>query len=257
MFPVGLTKCYEHWKINVTISVNKKNASPPSGHVFQPTETIFKLAPLTRKNGPPHCGHVFEATGTIFELVQDIIGTDLLTTKSIYAPSDKNVALRELTWQMLTPHNARQTMADYKGTPRAHCAQGMVFSRVLTRKMPRPLAAMFFNQPASYSKIFHDIIGMNLLTKQNAPPLSSHVFQAKVTILEFQYIIWQCTNAKEVNKALQTVSMGCQIPSEIDTSALGVPIYINTRFSEGRPVSSVTQVIIVMGPKGHYIELTV
>ncbi|KAH3859720.1 hypothetical protein DPMN_102543 [Dreissena polymorpha] len=46
---------------------------------------------LTRKNAPPPGGHVFKATSIIFELVQDFIGTNLLTNfnedrtiKSIY-----------------------------------------------------------------------------------------------------------------------------------------------------------------------------
>ncbi|KAH3894649.1 hypothetical protein DPMN_018806 [Dreissena polymorpha] len=56
---------------------------------------------------------------------------------------------------------------------------------------------MFFNQRASFFQYFQDIIGMNLLTKfhedwtinvasrvKNAPPLDSHVFQAKVTIFK-------------------------------------------------------------------------
>ncbi|KAH3877183.1 hypothetical protein DPMN_001042 [Dreissena polymorpha] len=46
-----------------------------------------------------------------------------------------------------------------------------VTSRVLTRKIAPPLW-------------WPHIIGMNLLTEKNAPPLGSHVFQAKVTIFE-------------------------------------------------------------------------
>ncbi|KAH3832172.1 hypothetical protein DPMN_105450, partial [Dreissena polymorpha] len=34
-----------------------------------------------------------------------------------------NVASRELTWQMLTPHNARRTKGDHKSSPSACCAQ--------------------------------------------------------------------------------------------------------------------------------------
>ncbi|KAH3771917.1 hypothetical protein DPMN_173246 [Dreissena polymorpha] len=50
-----LTKFHEDRKINVASRVlTRKNATPPGGHVFQPT-------------------------GIIFELVQDIIGMNLLT----------------------------------------------------------------------------------------------------------------------------------------------------------------------------------
>ncbi|KAH3690607.1 hypothetical protein DPMN_191936 [Dreissena polymorpha] len=52
----------------------------PGSHVFQQTRTIFiHIQVYIRKNAPPTGGHVFQATGTIFELVQNIIGTNLLT----------------------------------------------------------------------------------------------------------------------------------------------------------------------------------
>ncbi|KAH3882392.1 hypothetical protein DPMN_006330 [Dreissena polymorpha] len=50
-----LTKFLEDWTINVASRV------------------------LTKKNAPPPGGHVFKATKSIFELIQDIIGTNLLT----------------------------------------------------------------------------------------------------------------------------------------------------------------------------------
>ncbi|KAH3789713.1 hypothetical protein DPMN_167900 [Dreissena polymorpha] len=90
--------------------LTRKNAPPPGGHVFQPTGTIFELIQdiiginllikfnedwkinvgyrvFTRfyntshicKNAPPPGGHVFEPTRIILQLVQDIIGTNLLT----------------------------------------------------------------------------------------------------------------------------------------------------------------------------------
>ncbi|KAH3723756.1 hypothetical protein DPMN_049550 [Dreissena polymorpha] len=72
-----------------------------------------------KKNAPPLDGHVFQTNVTIFELIQDILKTNLLTI--FHQDWTKNVA-----------------------------------SRVLKRKMPRPLAAMFFNK---------QIIESNLLTK--------------------------------------------------------------------------------------------
>ncbi|KAH3786223.1 hypothetical protein DPMN_164328 [Dreissena polymorpha] len=84
--------------INVTKSVNMKNAPPPGGHVFKPTGTIFEFVRdiigthcltkcheartinvASRKNAPPRGAHVVEPTGTMFELAQYIIGTTLLT----------------------------------------------------------------------------------------------------------------------------------------------------------------------------------
>ncbi|KAH3835113.1 hypothetical protein DPMN_108456 [Dreissena polymorpha] len=101
------------------------------GHIFQATGTIFELvqdiigtnlltmfhddrtiimAPrekcpplkinvasrvLTMKNAPTPGGHVFKATETIFGLIQDIIGTTLLT--KFHEDRKMNVASRVLT----------------------------------------------------------------------------------------------------------------------------------------------------------------
>ncbi|KAH3836245.1 hypothetical protein DPMN_109615 [Dreissena polymorpha] len=174
-----LTKFHDDRKINVTYSVNKPR--PRGGHVFQPTSIIFELVQdiigmnlLTEfhedqtinvasrvKNAPPLGGHVFQANVTIFELIQDIIKTNLLII--FHQDLTINVASRP-----------------YKG------------------KMPQPTGIIF--------ELVQDIIGMNLLTKfhedwtinvasrvltrfyyshirKNSPPLGSHVFQAKVTML--------------------------------------------------------------------------
>ncbi|KAH3890086.1 hypothetical protein DPMN_014157 [Dreissena polymorpha] len=113
---------------NITRVLTRKNAPPPGGHVFQPINGMNLLTKFhkdrtinvasiiyshIRKNAPPLGSHVFQAKVTIFELIQDIIGTNLLSKF----------------------HDNRKIN---------------VTSRVLTRKMPRPLAAMFFNQPASF-----------------------------------------------------------------------------------------------------------
>ncbi|KAH3706473.1 hypothetical protein DPMN_065859 [Dreissena polymorpha] len=106
-----LTKFHDDRKINVTSRV------------------------LTRKIAPPRGGNVFQQTGIIFELIQDIIGINLLTEKA-WQPcfSSKhnietnvltkfhedwtiNVASRELTRQMLMPHNGRRTKSDHKSSP--------------------------------------------------------------------------------------------------------------------------------------------
>ncbi|KAH3735055.1 hypothetical protein DPMN_041516 [Dreissena polymorpha] len=84
------------------IGPEMKNAPPTGGHVFQQTETIFKLIQdfigthvltqfqedwahnvaskvLTRKTATSTFSHVFQQTGTIFELIQSIIGTHVQT----------------------------------------------------------------------------------------------------------------------------------------------------------------------------------
>ncbi|KAH3863719.1 hypothetical protein DPMN_026709 [Dreissena polymorpha] len=84
---------------------------------------------LTKKHAAPTSGHVFQATGTIFNLVQNIIGTNLLTK---------------------------------------------FHDDLLTRK----------NAPPPGSQ-FHDDRTINVGSRvKNAPPLSSHVFQANVTIFK-------------------------------------------------------------------------
>ncbi|KAH3880410.1 hypothetical protein DPMN_004324 [Dreissena polymorpha] len=104
----------------------EKNAPPPGSHVFQPTGIIFELFHEDRtinvasrvhigKNAPPLGSHVFQANITIFELIQDIIETNLLT--KFHEEWTINVASRELTRQMLTPHNAQRTKSDNKNSP--------------------------------------------------------------------------------------------------------------------------------------------
>ncbi|KAH3887232.1 hypothetical protein DPMN_011248 [Dreissena polymorpha] len=159
-----LTKFHEDWTINVASRV--KNAPPLGSHVFQAKVTIFELIQdiigtnllskvLTRKNAPPPWwpyiiginlltkfhedqtinvvskvknapplgSHVFQANVTIFELIQDIIETNLLT--KFHEDWTINVASRELTSQMLTPHNARRT-TDKKAITKAHNKHGVL-----------------------------------------------------------------------------------------------------------------------------------
>ncbi|KAH3718343.1 hypothetical protein DPMN_061146 [Dreissena polymorpha] len=129
------------------------------------------------KKCPPG-GNVFQQTGNIVELVQDIIGTNLLT--KFYNYPTINVASTVLTRQIFMTHNGRQT----------------IDKRVLTRKSSPPPGAHVFQPTGTISKLVQDIIETNLLTKfhdnqtinmasrvKNAPPLGSHVFQANTNLL--------------------------------------------------------------------------
>ncbi|KAH3889835.1 hypothetical protein DPMN_013900 [Dreissena polymorpha] len=122
---------------------------PLGGNVFQPTNIIFELVQdiigmnlltefhedqttnvasrvLTRfyyrhirKNAPLLGSDVFQAKVTIFKLIQDNIGTNLLT--KFHEDRKINVASRELSRQMLTPHNGLQTTHDgQKAITKAH-----------------------------------------------------------------------------------------------------------------------------------------
>ncbi|KAH3801043.1 hypothetical protein DPMN_154687 [Dreissena polymorpha] len=155
---------------------------------FKVTKTIFELIQdiigtnlLTRvyyshirKNAPPRGGHVFQPTGIIFVLVQDIIGMNLLTEFHEYRTI--NGASRT---NILTIFHDDWTIN--------------VASRV--KNAPPPCGHVF--QPKGIIfELVQDIIGMNYLTKfhenwtinvasrENAPPLGSHVFQTKVTIFK-------------------------------------------------------------------------
>ncbi|KAH3782148.1 hypothetical protein DPMN_160059 [Dreissena polymorpha] len=97
------TKFHEDRKINVASRVlTRKNAPPPCGHFHEDRTINVDSRVLTRfyyshirKNAPPTGGHVFQATGTIFELVQNIIGTNLLT--KFHDERTINTASRVLT----------------------------------------------------------------------------------------------------------------------------------------------------------------
>ncbi|KAH3776315.1 hypothetical protein DPMN_177737 [Dreissena polymorpha] len=154
----------------------KKNAQPPGdhwlllpcplgGYVFPPTGTIFELiwtnllnkfhddqtinVASRVKKAPLPGGHVFIATKTIFELFQDIIGTNLLTK-----------------------FHEDQTIN--------------VTTRVLTRKIAMPPWWPYITEPQirNFTKpclelciIFKKSSASRILTRKNALPPGSHVFQ--------------------------------------------------------------------------------
>ncbi|KAH3877032.1 hypothetical protein DPMN_000886 [Dreissena polymorpha] len=206
-----LTKFHEHRTVNVASRVLtrfyysqiRKNAPPLGSHFFQANIIIFELIQdiietnlLIKFNKDwtinVACrvltSHV--TTKTIFELIQDIIGTNLLT--KFYDDRKINVTSRVLTRKIASPLNQPASF----------------FNSVFTRKNASPLGSHVFKPSPSATHQHHqptgiifelvqDIIGMNLLTKfhedwtinvasrkKNAPPLGSHVFQAKVTIFE-------------------------------------------------------------------------
>ncbi|KAH3695467.1 hypothetical protein DPMN_082927 [Dreissena polymorpha] len=109
-----LSKFHDDLKINVTSRVlTRKNAPPP----WWPY--IIGMNLLTKKNATPLGSHVFQANFTIFELIQDIIETNLLT--KFHEDWTINVASRELTRQMLTPHNGQLMTHDrQKAITKAH-----------------------------------------------------------------------------------------------------------------------------------------
>ncbi|KAH3751177.1 hypothetical protein DPMN_185726 [Dreissena polymorpha] len=229
-----LTKVHEDWPINVA---NIDNCPPPpGGHVFQQTITIFKLTQsivrknvqikknatppcghfhehwttnvtsrvLTRKTAPPHGGHLFHSTGTIFELVQDIIGTHVLTT--FHEDWTKNVTSRVLTRKTATPpggHVFQPTGTIFE------LVQDIIGTHVLTKKTATPPGSHVFQPMRTIFELVQDIIGTHVLTKfhedqtinvpsrvltrfaiyKTATPPGSHVFQLTGTIFELVQVI--------------------------------------------------------------------
>ncbi|KAH3872988.1 hypothetical protein DPMN_036212 [Dreissena polymorpha] len=227
-----LSKFHEDRKINVASRVlTRKNAPLPGGHVFQPTGIVFKhvqdiigMNLLTkfyekqtinvasrvltrfyysyiRKNAPHLGSHVFQANVTIFELIQDIIETNLLIKFHEYWTI--NVASRELTRQMLTPHNGQHT-TDRKRSQKLAMSTLNVASRVFTRNTALPTSG--HTNILTNFELNRGIIGTNLQTKfhedrtrnvasrvftrKTAPPTGDHVFQQTGTTFELnQHII--------------------------------------------------------------------
>ncbi|KAH3887206.1 hypothetical protein DPMN_011222 [Dreissena polymorpha] len=147
----------------------QKNARPTGGHVFQVTGTIFELVQniigtniLTkfhddRKMPRPFGGHVFPPTGTIFELIQNIIKTNHQT--KFHDDRTINVASRLLT-RKNTPPPGHIFLTKFHEDRKINVA-----SRVLTRKNAPSPGGHAFQPTGSIFKVFQDIIKMNLLTK--------------------------------------------------------------------------------------------
>ncbi|KAH3710574.1 hypothetical protein DPMN_070060 [Dreissena polymorpha] len=110
-----LTKFHEDLKIKVASEVLKRKNAPPPWRPY-----IIGINLLTKKNARP-LADAFQANVTIFELIEDITETNLLTR--FHEDWTINVASRELTSQMLMPHNPRGTKGDHKSSQRARCAQ--------------------------------------------------------------------------------------------------------------------------------------
>ncbi|KAH3811227.1 hypothetical protein DPMN_139634 [Dreissena polymorpha] len=227
-------------------ALTRKKARTPGGHVFQLTGTIFKLfldtsRVFTRKNGQPPCDHVFQPTGTIFELfhddwtinviskvltrtifklVQDIIGTNLLT--NFHEDRTINVATIVLTRKNAPPLGGHIFQATTNLLTKFHedwtiNVASIVFPRKMltphTNKKPSQKLTMstmcsggeytlakdkYIQSLTGDKNIISSIIVLTkfhdrVLTRINFPPLASmkkdpppggHVFQATGTIFK-------------------------------------------------------------------------
>ncbi|KAH3861230.1 hypothetical protein DPMN_024157, partial [Dreissena polymorpha] len=182
-----LTKCHEDWTINVASRVLTRKNAPPLFHEDRKINVTSKV--LTRKIAPPRGGHVFQPTGIIFELVQDITGMNLLT--EFHEDRTINVASRVKNAQPLGGHVFQANVTIFE------LIQDIIKTNLLTIFHQYWTINVASRKEKCLAPWRPYIIGMNLLTKfhedwtinvasrvKNAPPLGSHVFQAKVTIFE-------------------------------------------------------------------------
>ncbi|KAH3835970.1 hypothetical protein DPMN_109339 [Dreissena polymorpha] len=148
------------------------------------------------KDTPPPGGHVFKETKTIFELIQDTIGTNLLTKfhedrKKMW-PLEKNAP--PPGGHVLQPKGIIFELVQdiSKMTLGSHVFQAKEFhedrkinvaSGVLTRKNVQTPGGYVFQPTGIIFELVQVIIGMNLLTKvltrKNAPLLGSHFHETR------------------------------------------------------------------------------
>ncbi|KAH3814799.1 hypothetical protein DPMN_143312 [Dreissena polymorpha] len=168
------------WTINLT--VKRKIIGRNLLTKFHEDQTI-NVAPrvLTRLYYSHKYSHIkknapaFPTTGTIFALVQDIIGTNLLT--KFHDDLTLNVESRGKIPRLLGGHFHEDRTIN-------------VASRVLSRKNAPPPDIIGMNYLIKFHEDRTKHVASRLLTRKNAPPLGSHVFQPKVIIFErIHYII--------------------------------------------------------------------
>ncbi|KAH3888578.1 hypothetical protein DPMN_012616 [Dreissena polymorpha] len=154
---------------------------------------------LTRKNAPPLVAMFFKATKTIFELIQDIIGTNLLTKFH----EDRKINVTSNVNKKNAPPPRWPYIIGMNHFTKFHEDRTInVASRVLTRfyyshirkKCPSPWQTRF-QANVTIFELINDINKTNLLTifhkdwtinvasrvltRKNAPPPGGHVFHPK------------------------------------------------------------------------------
>ncbi|KAH3707198.1 hypothetical protein DPMN_066595 [Dreissena polymorpha] len=201
------TNIYEDWAINVTSRVlTSKAAPPPGGHIFQQTETIFKLSLAiikrnvqTNKTALPPGGHVFLLILTIFKLNRRIQEITVLTI--FHEDWTKNVTLER----------SHKTAT----TPGGH----------------------FFTPIRTIFQLVRDINQAYVLTKNTAPPPGGHVFQWTGTIFELnQHIIMTNTLTKLHEDWASHVSSTVFTSFELNLGIIETNVL--TKFHEDRTINA-------------------
>ncbi|KAH3834679.1 hypothetical protein DPMN_108012 [Dreissena polymorpha] len=125
----------------------------------------------------PHGGNVFQQTRTIFELVQDIIGTNLLT--KFHEDPTINVASTVFTRQIFMTHNRRRTIDKsirkyvQKTAPPPG---GHVFSPIWPIfELVRDINTI--NVLTKFHDDWEKIVTSRVFTRNTAQPPSGHLFE--------------------------------------------------------------------------------
>ncbi|KAH3808152.1 hypothetical protein DPMN_136503 [Dreissena polymorpha] len=164
---------------------------------------------LTRTKAPlPPFGSCFQSTGTMFKIIQDIIGTNLLTT--FHEDRTINVASKVLTEKCPSPMRPyfSTSLNHFSTRPRYHWANLLSkfreeptineASRVLSRKFAMPLEGHVFQQTIFFFlnvlTKFHDDKTLNetfrALTRKNASPTGGNMFCNQLQPKLIQDTIW-------------------------------------------------------------------
>ncbi|KAH3884575.1 hypothetical protein DPMN_008558 [Dreissena polymorpha] len=154
-----LTKFHDDWTINVASRVL--------------TRFYYSHIKPYKEKCPAPVGHVFKAAKTIFELIQDIIGTNLLT--KFHDDRKINVTSRVLTRKIAPP------LWPY-----------IIGMNLLTKKNVPPLGSYVFQAKVTIFELIKDISGTNLLSKfhedrkinEKCPAPGGHDFQPTDIIFE-------------------------------------------------------------------------
>ncbi|KAH3725027.1 hypothetical protein DPMN_050856 [Dreissena polymorpha] len=236
------------------------NSEHPGGHVFQQTGTIFvhiqgyiltkfhenwainvKFKSVNKQNAPPPGDHVFQPTGTIFKLVQDIIGSNLLT--KFHANQTINVASR---------------VHIKKYTPPPYIIGTNLLTKVLTRKMPRPLVAMI-NLMAKFHNDRTINVASRMLTRKNAtlpwrPCFSTNRNHFKlIQNIIGPNLLTKFHEDRTINVASRVFTSKNAPPPEI------VGMNLLTKFHEDRTINVASRVFTLKNappPGGHVFKAT-
>ncbi|KAH3737667.1 hypothetical protein DPMN_044260 [Dreissena polymorpha] len=195
-----LTRFHENWTINVASRVLTRNKSCHHRMTYAPYKRLTDVQcenyiPLFfergHKNATPLVA-MFKATKTIFELIQDIIGTNLLT--KFHDDRKINVTTRKMP-RPQSGHVFQPTSIIFE------LVQDIIGMNILTKfreDLTINVASTMKNAPPLGSHVFqanfHEDRKINVACRfhiwKNAPPLGGHVFQLTGIIFKLvQYII--------------------------------------------------------------------